>query len=396
MVLAIYAALHVTREIRHYGAHYTQNDLVVFYAWGVYHNLGGNVWTRPPGGQIRAGLGWHFCNYTPFFVLGFAPLSQLSLEHAYMIWQAIQLLSLLVALGWLTRIVTPSLSPVWTVIFVSLALASVPVEEMIRWGQATGMLLLALTLSLYGSQTRRIPMTGFGLALATLLKLFPGIAIVFFVLRRRWSVIGWTAAFFIVGVVVSGIHNWIDFATVGLFQSRLMPYRHLESSILATIQSGLALHDNLRGPRIVTLAAVLDLGVVAACSWATLKAQDDASCGLAFSLWFTAGVLLSPVAWTHDVVLVAPLALFTGLVWSREWSDGFSTAPITFWLATAVLAVAFVLSLDRPSAISGFWIAISAFVGAVLLLQSCPTNRLAGNGDGVEPSSTAGAPPLLA
>jgi hypothetical protein len=371
MLLATYAAFHLTRDVKHFAAHYDSNDLVVFYEWGVDHNLGGNVWTAPPVGAIRPGLGWHFCNYTPFFVLAFAPLARLSLARSYAIWQSIQLFNLVLALFLLARVVRPRLSFTWTVVFLALALLSEPVAEMLKWAQASAMLLLALTIALIGTQTRRAPLAGFGLAIATLIKLFPGIVIGFFALRRRWSEFIWTALFFALGAGLTGLNNWIDFATKGLFQSRIAPYNHLESSILATVQYWAFQGDvtHARWPVILVVTALIDVGVISVCVWATRNAADDESIATAFGLWLAAGVLLSPVAWIHDIVLAAPLALFATEMWYQQWSRGVESSRIVFLCGTALLLGAFILGAYRPLVIAGFWIAALLFGGATLILK---------------------------
>ncbi len=355
-------------------AHYNQNDFTTFYSWGLDHNRGHNVWTQPLTGEVTPGIRRHFCNYTPFFVLGFVPLVRLDLKPAYRVWLGIQMMGLMIALWLATRALSPPPTVSLTVIFLSLMILSEPVYEMIRWGQMTGILMLPVALTLFASQRDNAPLVGLGVATATLLKLFPGIMMLFFLLRRRWSVALWSALFLVAGVLLSGVHNWIDFVTRGMFQSRLGPFMHHEASILATVEAWLTprgMESSRPWTRIVVVAAVADAIVLVTCVWATLKTKrDELGSGLALGLWITSGVLLSPLAWSHDFVLTAPLILFAIGLLSQMWLDSpgsFGTYGIG---GTALLAIGLLFGAHRPSAIASFWMGALLFAGSALLLRA--------------------------
>ncbi len=374
IVLVVFAATGTThRLVKSSKAYYDRNDFSIYYRWGADHNHGRDVWTDPPGSQIQPGHNWYHCNYTPFFVLGFAPLARLDLKEAYNIWQGIQITSLMLALFLCTRAMRPAPSGSLTAIFIALMLLSVPVFEMIRWGQATGILALAVAITLLGTQNNDSLIAGLGVATATLLKLYPGIMIVFFVLRRRWLVVLWSALFFTFGFLLSGVHNWFDFFNRGLVVV-LTPFIREEASVLGTVWAWLSPHGNHTippGTEILTVTAIVDAVVFLACMMATIVTpNDELGSGLAFSLWIAAGVLLSPLALSHDLILFAPLTLFATRVCYEIWSNPSRHFNLSYIGGTGALFVGLLMGAHRPSSVAAFWIGAFIFAGSLFTLKA--------------------------
>jgi hypothetical protein len=337
VMLAAMAINATVLRLEHYSDRYDSYDFVFFFGWGLEYRTGQQVWTQSSTGEVEPGVQRHFCNYTPPFVEAFAPLTRLDPPVAHWIWQILQIAFLALALLLLTIEVKPRLDPATVAIFISVSLMFKPVLMMIISGEFAGLLLLLLTVSWIFARHGRPAMAGLSLAAGVLLKLYPGALAFYFLIRKRWAELWWTSLFFFAGVFASGIDNWRKFLLSGIGHT-LKPITHeyaIHASLLPSVYTMLSALANRGTPSwtaVIAITSILDLMVIAALVWATLRAESDSvSDGIVFGLWLTAMLLLSPLAWSHELVLLFPTFLFAGLAATRIVAEG---RPFARWQLT--------------------------------------------------------------
>jgi Glycosyltransferase family 87 len=298
-----------------------------YYAWAAQYASGEPLWT--PGvasGYVRPGVVRPpFCNYTPFFIKATVWLAAFQPRGAHLVWEYLLVAFLVAAIALFARAFDPPLGLTATAVAVSLALFSQSFRFLLRQGQNSTLLLLVLAACWLAVRRRRPAAAGLCLAAATLLKLYPGIVGGYFILRRKWSEAGWAAVFCGLGIIATGINDWIKFArfsptfsTLAMedfarpFYAKYAADEFEFSYRAAAWVSGKPLpsHTALAALSIIAGAAVLAI-IIAATLYA--KASDNAEQTLVFSLWVASGLVLSPLSWVHEFPLL-DLAYLAGFV----------------------------------------------------------------------------------
>jgi hypothetical protein len=149
--------------------------------------------------------------YPPFATLIFIPLSYLTYSSAVDVWLLTSLVCVMIASGLIARELA---SPVWK-IPVAMAIAAAATTSAafaadVKVGNIGSLLLLLVTLCWVTGRRRMSGSAGFFAALATMLKLYPGVLVVFFALsdrRAMCAMLAWLATFFAVALAVFG---WDD------------------------------------------------------------------------------------------------------------------------------------------------------------------------------------------
>ncbi len=174
-ILAIAAALSLTKRLREATHRYDDIDFGTFYGWWTDYSSGGDPWVlSPKGTYLRPGLTRpRNCNYTPVFVEVFRPFARLDQKTAFWTWLAMQMLCVVAAVLILARGNDPPFGAAWTIIVLSLVMMSRQVAGAIVAGQMTPMLLAVLCATWFCARRERPAAAGLCLALAALLKLFP-------------------------------------------------------------------------------------------------------------------------------------------------------------------------------------------------------------------------------
>lgn len=158
--------------------------------------------------------------YPPLLAFVFIPLTYISFAHAALFWMIVNLLMWLAAtvilaswlsrllartgfvqaapmrlpagerggiVGWWSRLSDADVFAITVAAFLSLLYA--PITQALQLGQVSILLLLLIVLVPWLLQRDRPALAGAALALATLIKVFPVLLIVYFVARRRWDVV---------------------------------------------------------------------------------------------------------------------------------------------------------------------------------------------------------------
>ncbi len=154
------------------------------------------------------------------------------------------------------------------------------------------------------------------IALAALLKAYPGAVGGYFLFRRRFRAVGWAVLFGILGVLATGLDRWRDYFAYGAPTVGVNLLRNRLVAVLPNLyQLQLALFcPSARCPvwlSTIALAIAIDLSIVAAAAIVTARAPRDSGVqGLCFGIWLIVALLLSPISWDHELPLMLPAYLF--------------------------------------------------------------------------------------
>jgi Glycosyltransferase family 87 len=367
-ILALVAGISLAQRLPAVSHRYDQFDFSVFYGWWSDYSSGGDPWTDMRG-PMRG------CNQPPTFIEIFSPLVRLDRKTAFWIWQAVQFLCVVTAVLLLARGNDPPLGAAPTIIVLSLVLMSRPFAGALVWSQIAPMLLALLSAAWFCARRKRQAAAGLCLALAALLKLFPAGAAGYFLFSRRWRSLGWTVGFFAAGVLLTNPARWIDLATHGLPISYQV-VGHAELTVLYVVRKTVTHFAGTRlGARPVIavwgITALIDLALLAIAAAATITTQARADLdGLVFGLWVALALLMSPLAWIAETLLLVPLFLF-GMI--AAWEGLQSSEPAgNFGLiaGATTLAICIVTELIKAVPHPGFAMLLAAYLGAALILRT--------------------------
>ncbi len=201
---------------------------------------------------------------------------------------------------------------------------------------------------------------GVALGLATTMKPFAGLMLLFLVLSRRWRAFAAAAvAWLVIAVYMThgfGLHSWIGF----LQSKRAFTDQWLGNANNASLPSVVIhlFHRVCQGGHAsptrlaTTISTVLSLAMIAA-AWVVGRksAHDARTIDLPFALFALLSVFCNPVVWEHyNVFLLLPLGIAAVAVW-RACSSGLSW----WWvvpLAAVVVGLSWLLSVDTRNALS--------------------------------------------
>ncbi|MGA7873382.1 MAG: glycosyltransferase family 87 protein [Candidatus Binatus sp.] len=316
------------------------------------------------------------CNYTPAFVEIFSPLARLDQKTAFWIWQAAQLLCLVTAVLLLARGNASPLGAAATVIVLSLVLLSRPFMGALVWSQVAPMLLALLSAAWFCARRERPVTAGLWLALAALLKLFPAAAAGYFLFDRRWRALGWTIGFFAAGVLLTNPAHWIELVTRGLPISYHVKGGHAGLTVLAFVRESVARFAGIKIAAEPLFAVwgfttLIDLTLLAIAAAATITGRGRADLdGLLFGLWVALALLMSPLAWEQDTLLLLPAYLF-GLFAARDGvQPREADRQIGLIVGATTLAACIVTALIKAAPHPGFLVSLAAYLGAALIVRA--------------------------
>ena len=286
-----------------------------------------------PSVQQTGGFGLFY--YPPPFVFLALPFALLPAGTATWLWLALSVVMLVAAIG-----ILPVRSDVrWAVLL--LAGLSWPVAYALKLGQVGPLLLLLLAIA-WRAIDRPVAF-GIAGALGAIVKIQPGLILVWAVLTRRWTaVLVGAVALVITGIatttLLGGFTVWQDYLALLRNVSDPITTPHNFTPGAAAYQAGF---DTVAATVVQVASSVL---VLAALVLAVLRTRPDASLLVAV----VASQLLSPVLWDHyAMLLLLPTAW---LLERRQW-----------WaIAIPLVTSAVTLVVNVPAAIYPFvfWVAI--------------------------------------
>lgn len=264
--------------------------------------------------------------YPPLFAVAMLPLALVPYATAFAIWLGVNVLLLAASLALFLAGRRGSL--LVTASCVLVAGAFHPVWHHLKIGQSSLLVLFLLALTMRLLLRGRDVGAGIALAGAILLKLTPGILLVFLAARRRWRALASAAAAMLVLSLLSGLVAGVE--PQATYFGEMVPllgagtafYPNQSLNGLITRLLGLGdyrkadLSLDLAAPRILGLAG--GLVVVALSLAAVVRRRRDGSPEAiedGFAVLILASLMASPISWEHHYVI----ALLPGWILIRRW-----------------------------------------------------------------------------
>jgi alpha-1,2-mannosyltransferase len=304
-------------------------DFRIYYsaAFAIRHGQNPYISSLTPVGRM---LGMRtreiqFADQTPFFLLCFEPLTRMRPAVAHSVWLAINTVALVCTM----LLVIREVEPVAKSLVFSLLILTVwfpPLMDLYIFSQAQLLILLLLTGMTYALRNSHERTAGLMLALAGMLRLFPIAMVGYLIMQRRWRALTWTIAGVIARTALTIICLGVSRATgfmseVGLVLSERRLVTRLEIgpanlSMNAVVSSpfwyvfGTQLRPAVNLIRCVLIAIADIVVLMTTVSISRHFASHDDRDWKVFSLWLSTTLMLSPIVWSHYLVLlIVPFVL---------------------------------------------------------------------------------------
>jgi hypothetical protein len=272
------------------------------------------------------------------------------------VWNALSLLCFGVAIWMIARIRKTRLPGWWIVPAAALLLTCNPFRHQVEMGQING-LLVALLVGMWAADRFGHQRTaGTLLALATAVKLTPGLFLIFYLLRRRWSVVIWSIlaglAITAFTAAVIGMESYEGYLREVLpLSSRYTPMR-INASLAglwtkwfdAGVVSQLTLEQI--APPLIHSPGVARVGfafsaaaVLYSLARVATRARFPEQIDLATGACVSAMLLLSPTTWDHSfLLLVLPIVVLWPRVAQRRGPRMlFMVLVLVLWVSPTAL-----------------------------------------------------------
>ncbi|MEQ1911673.1 MAG: glycosyltransferase family 87 protein [Vicinamibacterales bacterium] len=305
----------------------------------------------------------------PHFHLLLLPLANVSLEASARIWLVANALAATASIALVVRELKLRVAPTYWLPLGCLCLASVATGANSISAQCTGLLMLPMTLSWLAARRGAWGVSGAWLGVLISVKPFLGLFLPTLVLLRQWRALMTAclagAACVAVGVVVFGVHSYIEWARA--LRDVSWVWASMNGSMMAIAAKSFAWSPYMtpfaERPGLVTPLWLAACGVIAAgSSRAAVRSLDHA-----FGVTVLASLLISPLGWTYYLWLAMPGCF--GL-WQRRMS------AVT-WVGLLLLCVPmFGVSFGQPHPLATLtvgssynWGTLALWLGAVTSLE---------------------------
>lgn len=222
-----------------------------------------------------------------------------------------------------------------------------PMYWVLRGGQTGAVLSGLVVISWYCIRQGRPVWGGIALGIATSLKVFPGLLLVYFLLRHRramMSAVATIVALNLLTMVFWGAKSyevWIQTSQFLFVKYGGVTMNYSLLGALHRLSEGLGL-SLLGGSKVVF--SVLSLVTVSVLCWTVIvnrmKDSLTARYDLEYSLFVGAMLLLSPIVWFHYfVLLLLPLAVLAKVAMNEKTS---------VWSVSLLLAIFLILAVPPP------------------------------------------------
>jgi hypothetical protein len=317
-----------------------------------YHQAANRVLAGQPlyDPSIQESGGFGLFYYPPPFVLAILPLAPLPGDVATWVWLALSVAALVVGI-WLMPVGS-------TIRWLTLLLAGLswPVAYALKLGQVGPLLLLLFAVG--WRWVDRPAALGGSAAAGAIVKIQPGIILVWALMTRRWAAVAVGAIVLLVAAALAtfltgGVSVWTDYLALLRNVSDPISTPH-------NFTPGAVLYQALAVPTGVaaTFQLVSSVAAVALVVLAALRASTAAS----YLAAVVASQLLSPVLWDHyAMLLLLPTAwlLQRGHAWAVAIPLATSVPvlfvvppaayPLAFWVALTAVVVVGLRDADRPA-----------------------------------------------
>jgi hypothetical protein len=239
-----------------------------------------------------------------------------------------------------------------------------PVVNLLRQGQSGLLVAAPIVIAWFYLRRGQQVRAGIAIGIATCLKLYPGLLLVYLLLRYRRALAAATfSVLFLVAIPLIWLGAGIYLEYFCMTRAVMSRYgRHpLNLSLLGVLRkSGLEVGN--------TLFALSAICIVGAVAWFIARKSDDPMLrrfDLEYSTFMLLMLLLSPIAWDHYlVILILPIIVLGDWVVNhqRHWHT-----LCVFLLLVITLSIP-VDTLIRPFLVQGRPWAVNPFTGSLLTL----------------------------
>ncbi|NUS44842.1 MAG: mannosyltransferase [Mycobacteriaceae bacterium] len=218
-----------------------------------------------------------------------------------------------------------------------------PVRSTLDYGQVNVFLALA---GMAAAVAARWWLSGLLVGVVAGIKLTPAVTGFYFLARRNWATVAWSAAVFAgtVGLsyLVVGPEAKTYFGTLLGDASRIGPVGSVQNQSLRGALSRILGHDVQSGPW--WIAAVTVTAVLAIFAWRALDSEDRLGQLLIVQLF---GLMASPISWTHHWVWLVPLLLWVAC--SGAWQRRGAAVVAAYWFLDVMIGIPGQLSYFQDS-----------------------------------------------
>lgn len=159
------------------------------------------------GGRLQLDVGMWQNVHPPLLILLFTPLARLSFQSVALLWTIASVVVLVALTVAICRLVALPIAPFWCWTLALLLPAWYPVWHHLHVGQLTIFLLALLLAALIAWRRGAHTLAGILVALATLIKMFPGFLLLYLLVRRQWRVVVAAAA---TALTIIGLQSLAD------------------------------------------------------------------------------------------------------------------------------------------------------------------------------------------
>jgi hypothetical protein len=250
--------------------------------------------------------------YPPLLAYLLQPFALVSPRYGQILWFLINT-SALAGFIWLCIRLSGSVLArnYWGLVVLGTLLAP-PTRLCLQLGQL-GILLALLIVGSFAFARRHPALSGLLLAFASVVKLYPALLGIYYLIRGPRRVAYWVCAFAIALVALSllvyGVQPYINFVRKVLV-SGYYPYAaEFNISLIGywdrLLSASLYAVPLINAPVLARLVAIgCSIAVLAACFWSTRIAGDRNRTQLQFGIWLCGMLLLSPVNGSYNLVLL--------------------------------------------------------------------------------------------
>jgi hypothetical protein len=284
--------------------------------------------------------------HPPTSVLFFLGFAFLDFADAFLVWNILSLLALVVSLLLIVCQLKLSFSG-WEVLRIAtLLLVCEPFWQQMLQGQFNLVLLLAITCAWAADRSGQQGLAGGLLGVATAIKLFPAFLFLYFLVARRWRVIATgaitIAALTILTALVFGPEIYLTYfhdARPHVTLYRGAWYNLSLPSVWAKLFdpgkqfSGVLIQPLVESPFLAVVGAAASVIIVlAVLVWVVSRSRSQTDFDEAFSLTLIGMLLVLPITWEHyGMLLVLPIFV----LWPRV--ARFKLARLGFIAALSIL-----------------------------------------------------------
>lgn len=255
----------------------------------------------------------------PFQTLIFVPFGLISYQPAFLLWSISSLLLGAVSVNLINNYIHEEFDvQIHKFILLLIFLIFFPTLTTFQLGQISILLFFLLTIAWISIQKNNPKAAGIILGIALSLKIFTGLFIIFFLIRRQWTLLKWYLGTFImcnlISIFIFGYQEHLKYLSV--LNSITWYGASWNASFMGYFSRIFGGSENPPIIPIPALTQILSLGftiiTIGIIYWAARPHDDEPNYifDLSFSLTIISMLLISPLGWMYYfVILLIPLVV---------------------------------------------------------------------------------------